>query len=302
LHLTYETVSSKSPTLELVFTPWIQSLLEAAEPRVIVEVGAAEGTSTVQLLKFADARDCIVHSIDPRPEFDVEGLKRQYGDRFVFHRAMSLEALDRIDRIEAILIDGDHNWYTVYNELKLLERKAAGEKSRFPLAFIHDMDWPFGRRDLYYNPDSIPEEYRQPFRKGGIVPGQAELSDTEGGYVSFNAVLENTPRNGVRTAVEDFLSETDLKLRFHRVIGSHGIGILVPEEQLEENLELRQRFEELDSPEWLRDQCERIEAGRARLTVVLAETQRKLAEREQRLAEVEGELAAARGGLERNKV
>jgi hypothetical protein len=279
-----------------VFTPWIKSLLEAAAPKVIVEIGAAEGASTVRLLELARERDCVVHSIDPSPDpgLDVDDLKRKYGDRFIFHRAMSLDALDRIEQIDAVLIDGDHNWYTVYNELKLLERKARGEELQFPVTFIHDMDWPFGRRDLYYNPDSIPEEYRQPFRRGGLIPGQAELSETGGAYIAYNAVLENTPRNGVRTAVEDFLSEAAFAIRFHRVIGSHGIGILISERHLDKNDDLRRQLEELDSAEWLRGQCDIIEGSRVMLTVLLAETQRKLAETQQELAEAQRKLAAAR--------
>jgi hypothetical protein len=127
-------------------------------------------------------------------------------------------------------------------------------------------------------PDSIPAEYRQPFKTGGLIPGQAELSTSRGVAIdSNNALLENTPRNGARTAVEDFLSETKLTLRFQSVIGSHGVGILVSEQQLEENEDLRRRLEELKSAEWLQTQCQHLEGCRLLLTVQLAEAQRQLA-------------------------
>jgi predicted O-methyltransferase YrrM len=141
-------------TLRTVFTYWMEPLLKAASPRTIVEIGAASGASTVQLLEVASQLDGVVHSIDPSPDsqFDLDDLKRRYGDRFVFHSEMSLDALDRIDEMDAVFIDGDHNCYTVYNELKLLERMAAEQKRLFPLTLMHDVDWPYGRRDLYYNP------------------------------------------------------------------------------------------------------------------------------------------------------
>ncbi|MEI0736392.1 hypothetical protein VQ056_06415 [Paenibacillus sp. JTLBN-2024] len=28
----------------------------------------------------------------------------------------------------------------------------------FPVVMLHDIDWPAGRRDMYYFPESIPEE------------------------------------------------------------------------------------------------------------------------------------------------
>jgi hypothetical protein len=251
-----------------MFTRAVELLLDAASPRIIVEVGAATGATTAELLERASQSDSTVHSIDPSPDpqLDLSDLKQRYGDRFVFHGKMSLDALENIDQIDAVLIDGDHNWYTVYHELKLLERKAAEQKRWFPLTLLHDVDWPYGRRDMYYNPDSIPEEFRQPFKKAGIIRGQAELSASGGVNAEVNnAVLENVPRSGVRTAVEDFLSESELALRFQSMIGFHGLGILVSERQLEENKELRRVVDELESPAWLRSQCEHLEHERLRL-------------------------------------
>ena len=74
-----------------------------------------DGNTTVRLLDFASRSDCVVHSIDPYPgpNLNLAELGNQFGDRFVFHQQMSLHALDQIDHVDALLIDGDHNWYTV---------------------------------------------------------------------------------------------------------------------------------------------------------------------------------------------
>ena len=70
------------------------------------------------------------------------------------------------------------------------------------------MDWPYGRRDLYYQPDTIPAEFRHPFAEKGIVRGQSRLAEV-GGLNSRNyqnALEEGGPKNGVLTAIEDFLA------------------------------------------------------------------------------------------------
>ncbi len=59
-----------------------------------------------------------------------------------------------------MIIDGDHNYYTVREELRLIAERAAG--AELPLLLFHDVCWPHGRRDDYFDPEQIPAEYRQP--------------------------------------------------------------------------------------------------------------------------------------------
>jgi hypothetical protein len=268
--------------------PALRPLLEAASARVIVEVGTFNGDTTVRLLDFARESGCVVHSIDPRPrpKLDLPGLRQRYGDSFVFHQQTSLDALAQIADADVVLIDGDHNWYTVHNELRLLASRAAEQNRAFPLTFLHDIDWPYGRRDLYYEPDAIPKEHRRPFRRGGVIPGQTELSEFGINAGKDHAVEENTPHNGVRTAVEDFLVDTDLELCFQTVVGFHGLGILVSRKQLEQNEALRRLLDEFRSAKWLQEQCQRLEASRIGLLVARREL--KLELRKARMAEQEG--------------
>ena len=75
-------------------------------------------------------------------------------------RATSLEALPRIPLPDAVIIDGDHNYYTVSEELRLIGERAPG--AELPLLLFHDVCWPHGRRDDYFAPELIPAEHRQP--------------------------------------------------------------------------------------------------------------------------------------------
>ncbi|MEZ5167505.1 MAG: hypothetical protein R2695_13815 [Acidimicrobiales bacterium] len=48
----------------------------------------------------------------------------------MFHRALSLDALRHTPAFDVALIDGDHNWYTVYHECRLLAEASQREGVR----------------------------------------------------------------------------------------------------------------------------------------------------------------------------
>jgi hypothetical protein len=194
----------------------------------VCEVGARSGTSTDYLLKLPLGSYTIVD-----PCFD-EDLQAKYAGDARVHvvKSNSLDALAVNGRIapaarfDCILIDGDHNWYTVFNELRLIHERALLRPGGF--IFLHDVDWPYGRRDLYYQPDTIPAEFRHPFAQKGIVRGQSHLAE-EGGLNSrnyLNALEEGGERNGVLTAIEDFLAQHPNDYRFFRIHYQWGLGVL----------------------------------------------------------------------------
>jgi hypothetical protein len=205
----------------------IQPLFDIIQPREIVEVGADYGLNTHKVLAYCRQTKAHAHIIDPLPKFDPDALKKEYGAVLTFYQALSLNALPLIGQMDAVLIDGDHNWYTVYHELKLIEQQIAKSESVFPLIFVHDVDWPYARRDLYYCPDNIPEAYRNPYSQKGIDPDGVGLVD-KGGLNPhlYNAISEQNFRNGVLTAVEDFIKETDLSIELIKIPIFHGLGIL----------------------------------------------------------------------------
>jgi GT2 family glycosyltransferase len=259
----------------------IQPLLEAIRPRVIVEVGVEVGTVTGPLLRWAQEHDAVVHAIDPDPTLNVDRLVSEYGVRLRFHRRKSLEVLGEIAGVDLALIDGDHNWYTVINELRALERCAHEEGREPPLILLHDVGWPYGRRDLYYDPQAIPEAHRQPHARMGIVPGRVELGPGLNDHLE-NALLEGTAANGVLSAVEDFVAESTTDWRTWSIPGLCGMAILSSAATLERSAPLRELLDAIDTPAFLRAHCEaieqaRIESDRKRAGILrrLAETQLK---------------------------
>lgn len=203
----------------------IQPIVEKTSAKHIVEIGSSRGVNTKQILKFGVKQKVKLSSIDPNPLFDTNDLKLHYKDFFDFYEAISLSALPKIKDYNVVLIDGDHNWYTVYNELKIIEKY--NDNKSFPIIFLHDVAWPYARRDLYYNPENIPEKYRHPYKKAGMKEGQSKLLKEGGLNPRFNNVIfEGGKQNGVLTAVEDFLRETKNSLSFKMTKKHCGLGII----------------------------------------------------------------------------
>ncbi|SDX11443.1 Methyltransferase domain-containing protein [Marininema mesophilum] len=199
------------------------------KPKNIVEIGADVGYNTSKILEYCKDSGAQLTVIDPYPRFNEEEMKKMHPYLSV-EKILSLKALNNLEDYDAILIDGDHNWYTVYHELKLVEQKSLKE-GKFPLIFLHDTDWPYARRDMYYLPESIPPEYRHSYAKKGLVPGSSELSDDSILNHWFNhALYEGGERNGVLTAIEDFLKETPLPYFFHKAYSNNGLGIIIPDD------------------------------------------------------------------------
>lgn len=241
----------------------IEPLLVLRRPESIVEIGSENGKTTRLLLEFCSRCGAALHAVDPMPRFDVAAWQKEYGERFVFHETLSLDALPQIEEFDVVLIDGDHNWYTVYNELKLLEKRSADASRPFPLVLLHDVGWPFGRRDGYYDPDTIPPEYRHPHEGTNPAPG---LPAAPGPLEEFRplsyAKHEGGPRNGVLTAIEDFATEVrDLQLIV--LPGFHGLGLLFPSQGLDEKLVGFLRT--FDLPPVIRQYVEALESSRALL-------------------------------------
>ena len=91
----------------------VAPVLKAADARRIVEIGALRGETTAFMLDELGA-DAELHVIDPVPVFDPSEHEERFPGRYLFHRALSLEVLPDLPPMDAALIDGDHNWYTVY--------------------------------------------------------------------------------------------------------------------------------------------------------------------------------------------
>ena len=129
--------------------------LDAAQPRSIIEVGAYAGDVTRLLLDWAARSGAGVTAVDPAPEEELVELAAERSELELI-RETSHDALQALPRSDAVILDGDHNYYTVREELRLIAERADGDE--LPLMLFHDVCWPHARRDSYYTPEAIPED------------------------------------------------------------------------------------------------------------------------------------------------
>jgi hypothetical protein len=202
---------------------WGASLINNAEAmQSVVEVGAYAGDLTRFLLDWAQTSGAQVWAIDPSPQKELVQLDQEREALRLF-QATSHEALKDMERADAYVIDGDHNYYTVTEEIRLIA--AVNAEHGLPLLMFHDVGWPHARRDDYFAPAQIPAEYRQPtIEGGGLFPG---LSKPRPGGLPYKwpAAEEGGPRNGVLTAVEDFVA-SDENLQLAILPSFFGLGVV----------------------------------------------------------------------------
>jgi hypothetical protein len=182
-------------------------VLEAAGAKSVTEVGAYAGDLTRILVAWAARAGARVSAVDPAPQPALVQLAQDQ-PALELIRQTSIDALPEIPLPDAIVIDGDHNYHTVSQELQLIGERAPGD--RLPLLLFHDVCWPHGRRDDYFDPEQIPAEARHPTvgSRGGISPGNPGV-DPRGLPYPKSAEHEGGPGNGVLTAIEDFVAGRD---------------------------------------------------------------------------------------------
>jgi Methyltransferase domain len=182
--------------------------LEAAGVRSIVEVGAFAGDLTEVLVDWAEPAGARVAAVDPSPQPGLVQLAEERSGLELI-RETSLAALPALPELpDAVVIDGDHNFWTVREELRLIGERAPG--AELPLLLFHDVCWPHGRRDDYFDAEQIPEDFRLPQagNRGGLVPGEPGIAPGGLPYPR-SAEREGGERNGVLTAVEDFVASRE---------------------------------------------------------------------------------------------
>jgi hypothetical protein len=209
------------------FTPIILPLLRIAGAGRLVEIGAEAGTMTRELLAYTAEVSGELAVIEPAPTVEIKSLIPTAPHLRLLPET-SLSALPKLAAADAYFVDGDHNYFTVLQELTLIDR--AISSAGLPLlAFVHDIGWPHGRRDSYCDPGLIPPEFCHPhdWVKGMTPENPALVEGGVRGVGSFAvAIREGGPRNGVLTAVEDFLAERPGRFRLAKVPAIFGLGVL----------------------------------------------------------------------------
>lgn len=200
------------------FDTLIKPRLDVHNPRILLEIGVCEGATTLPLLRWCRDNDSKLISLDPVAwTGDIPDQVKQpyqdyvfkYGDEratptiaapyletaykeglFEFWDCRKITSHDYLkqtnDKFDAVFIDGDHNYYTVLNELKFIENKLNEGGS----IFLHDVADKWSRTDQYYDPRSIPDEFLYGDKQGVLTAVEDFLTSVGGGKVGRLAHAE----------------------------------------------------------------------------------------------------------------
>jgi predicted O-methyltransferase YrrM len=218
------------------FADLILTVLDLAGARTVVEIGAEFGGMTQPLAGHCARTGGRLVAIDPSPApAFVEWAAAQPHVRHIGRPSLDVlsgPSAQDLRGTDAWMIDGDHNYYTVFHELVAADALARQDGTPL-LAVLHDVGWPCARRDMYYAPDRIPLDYRQPCsHQAGVTLDNAGYLIDRGfrgaGHFAW-ALHAGGARNGVLTAVEDFCRQAeagDRRLLYAQIPAVFGLGVL----------------------------------------------------------------------------
>jgi len=255
-------VDEYNATTLLMYSNIINDLIKIIYPTAIVEVGAERGLTSEFLKTLACEINADFYSVDPCYESSyVLGNFHVLAEKSSAFLARNITS-------NFVLLDGDHNYQTVTEELVGFSDRSDKEH---PHCFIlHDIGWPWARRDIWYDKEAASDFVENV----GVCLEEPELVRDRGlqsGYAYCTRKTYGGERNGVLTAVEDFV-ETRPEFEFMKIPGPFGLGILLRNKG--KNTELAAYFDHLElALKCLGPLLNKLEANRLRLLQGLRETE-----------------------------
>lgn len=210
------------------------------KPKTIVEIGSEYGGSTKVLLNYAKSNNAHVYIIDPYPYTDLAVVLEGFEGHYTHIKELSLNALPKIQNIDMCFIDGDHNYYTVFNELNNL----------IPInpniwIFLHDVKWPCRYRDMYYSPKTIPKKYLHEHSYTNFINENNEVDESGGFSGAGEFAFANDyggESNGVKKAIDDFLLK-NLDYHYNEIEPVMGLGLIVHKDNKEKSIEILKPYQ-----------------------------------------------------------
>lgn len=248
--------------MNLFWTPVLRPLLKAVNAHRVIEIGADAGRNSVRLARWCQSNGAFADIIDTEPGFDVADFDRTFEGVAKVHVAASLDVLGTLPPADVALIDGDHNWYTVFNEINLLLGTPEEPHPNPPILVFHDTGWPWARRDAYYEPTRIPEEFRHPHARGQIAPDEKGWTPDGVDLGLICAKQQGGPRNGVRTAIEDALAGRANQFETVSITAYFGLTILIPRQRLAASPDLSTFVTEIQPSASLKAMIDLLERSR----------------------------------------
>ena len=260
---------------------YTRPLIDTLRPRRLLEIGAEFGWNTRHVLEYCRRAGAHLDVVDTAPLKSLLDTLAPYGEaEYTLHACKSVDVIPEIAPVDFVLLDGDHNWRTVYTELTQLWARAEREGATPPVVIAHDCAWPYARRDMYYSPDDWRDVERRPYAYRGIYPGVSELVDRGLNPQFANALEEGGSENGVLTGIEDFVAaQGGVTLKVLPFF--NGLGLIIPQARV--TPELQVLIDSFFSPPMLLEACKALEEDGMKVRVDLLEQRGLLTRRTEAL-------------------
>ena len=203
-----------------VFREIFEELYASRKITTVVEIGVESGDVTGM---YAELGAEAVYAVDPTPTVDLRARFEREAHLHLIDQP-SPDALADLPVADLYVVDGDHNYAVVRAELDWIVEHAPDA-----VVVLHDVLWPCGRRDQYYQPTILGPEQRHDDSADGPTVWHDEL--TPAGFVGVGAFTAarhaGGEANGVLTAVEDAVAAAPSPWTLRIVPAVFGLGILV---------------------------------------------------------------------------
>ena len=253
--------------------PWnsvLQSLIKAVERTRVLCLGSETESHQDKLAEAICSLGIQFTLVGSKASFDREALKRKHGPLFQLIQNNNPSSLENYFPADLVFIRGASNWFTVFNHLKLVESLCDKGGYTFPVVGVFNTGWPYGRRDSYAEHSEVPAQFKQPHKTGGLIPGSNGVHLSAGFDLnSEHAIEEGGSKNGVLTAIDEFISSTSQELRLTTLEGLHGISLVYSQEVLSRNSNLNNLIKDFSPSTILAEHLSEVEKQR-----VLAEVEK----------------------------
>lgn len=205
-----------------LFRDVFATLFDQRTITTVVEIGVESGQVSGM---YAGLGAEAVYCVEPEPTAELRAALENSAALHLVAES-SPEVLDTLPIADLYVIDGDHNYAVVRQELDWILRHAPDA-----VIALHDVSWPCARRDQYYQSSALPGgRPAHPDSEDGPTVWHDQL--TPAGFVGHGAFTAATEaggeRNGVLTAVEDALASTpDDPWELAVIPAVFGMGIVV---------------------------------------------------------------------------
>lgn len=169
------------------YIPLVKAYLSRLESPKVLEIGLDRGVTTIPLMVFMTRCHAsyefvgIDVAVQEQLQITLRNIDKTPDHRVRLLQENSLKVLPRLvdadEKFDVVLIDGDHNYYTVQKELQHLEALTKSTS----LVVIDDYHGRWSDRDLWY----------------------AERTGYEGNSEATTRI--ETEKHGVKAAVDEFL-------------------------------------------------------------------------------------------------